>query len=202
MASTVQIWNQALTKLGAERITDLLDNTRNAQVMNAIYEVKRDAELAAHPWTFAIKRASIPASSTAPAFGWLRSFPLPADFLRLVQVGEYYTFYDSDGGELFQVETDPATGGLAVLTDAASPLLIRYVYRVTNSGLYSALFVEAFACRLAAEGAEAITQNLSKREQAWKERGQAIATARRTNAIEQPPQRQPDLSWARALTRD
>lgn len=194
MASVVQICNQALTKLGAQRITDLLDDTRNARVMNAIYETKRDAELSAHPWTFAIKRAQIPALSTAPAFQWTKSYPLPSDCLRLVQVGEDYTFYDSDGGELFQVE------GNSILTDEESPLDVRYVYRVTSTGLFSPLFIEALACRLAAEACEEVTQNASKRELAWQEYKQAIREAKRVNAIEQPPQRQPDLSWARALT--
>lgn len=190
MASSVQICNQALAKLGAQRITDLLDDTRNARVLNAIYDIKRDAELAAHPWTFAITRAQIPASSTAPSFGWLRRFPLPSDCLRLVEVGEAGADYDPAG---FEVE------GGAILTDNGSPLKIRYVQRVTNSGLYPPLFVESFACRLAGEVAEELTQNLSKRDAAWAERRQAIAEARRTNAIERPPQRSQPTSWERAL---
>lgn len=198
MASSTQIANQALTKLGAERITDLSDDTNSARVMNAIYTAKRDAELAASPWTFAIKRASIPASSTAPAFGWARSFPLPTDFLRLVQVGEAYAFYET-AEALFEMESDPDTGRPAILSDEPSPLNIRYVYRVTNPGLHPALFDEALACRLAAEACEQITQNLGKREAAWEERKQALRDARRVNAIEQPPQRNPNGTWASAM---
>lgn len=194
MASTVQICNQALVKIGAERITDLSDDTPSARVLNAIYEIKRDAELAAHPWTFAITRAEIPALSTAPAFGWSYAYPLPSDCLRVVQVGEDWTFYDDgDSGSLFQVE------GASILTDQVSPIAVRYVYRVTNSGRYPAPFVEALACRLAAEIAEERTQNLSKREAAWAEYEKAIRTAKRVNAIEQPPQEQPLLSWARTM---
>lgn len=193
MASQVQIVNQALTKLGAARITSMDDNTNSARVMSAIYDIKRDAELAACPWTFAIKRASIPASTTEPAFGWAYSYPLPSDFLSLVQVGEDYTFYETDTGALFEVE------GGAILTDESSPLDIRYVYRVTNPGLYPALFVEALACRLAAEACEQLTQNLSKREAAWAEHKQAIRQARRTNAIEQPPRQLPETGWVRAM---
>ena len=194
MASTVQICNQALSKVGAARIIDLLDDTKNARILNAIFEVKRDAELAAHPWTFAIKRAKIPALSTAPAFGWLYSYPLPSDFLRLIEVGNETNLYDTDSGARFQVE------GGSILCDEASPLQIRYVYRVTNTGLFSALFVEALACRLAAEIAEELTQNSGKRDMAWAEYKEAIKQARRVNAIEQPPNKQPDLSWVRAMT--
>lgn len=193
MPSDVGICNQALNKLGAARITALTDTDKNARHMASIYEVKRDAELAAHPWTFAITRVSIPASSTAPAFKWLRSFPLPSDCLRLVEVGQDFDLYDSETGARFQVE------GNAILTDEASPLQIRYVARVTNTGYYPAPFVEALACRLAAESAEALTQNATKREAAWNEHKQAIKEARRLNAIEQPPQRTPMNSWERVL---
>ena len=70
MTSQVAICNQALVKVGASRITALTDDTKQARALNAIYDVKRDAELAANPWTFATKRESIPASATAS----MRSF--------------------------------------------------------------------------------------------------------------------------------
>lgn len=201
MTSQVGICNQGLVKLGATRITALTDDTKNARACLAIYDVKRDAELAANPWTFAIKRAEIPASSTAPAFGWGYAYPLPTDFLAMVEVGTDYTFYDTDTGALFSIETD-SNGSLAILTDVSSPLQIRYVSRVTNAGLYPALFVEALACRLAAELCEELTQNLSKREAAWAERKQAVREAKRLNAIEQPPRKNPLGSWERALVQD
>lgn len=198
MASQVEICNQALTKLGASRITSLLDNSKQAQTLNAIYEVKRDAELAAAPWSFAIERAKLPASSTAPAFEWAYAYPLPADYLAMVQVGDSFVFYSSgngeqDGGPLFAIE------GGQVLSNQASPLSIRYVKRVTTAGSYPALFVEALACRLAAEACEALTQNASKRQQAWQERQQALREARRVNAIERPPQVIPPSGWARSM---
>lgn len=199
MASQVEIVNQALTKLGAQRIVSMTDDNRNAETMNAIWNVKRDAELAAQPWTFATKRVELPASSTAPAYGWAFSYPLPADFLSLVEIGEDYVFYSTDGGPVFQIESDPASGTQAILTNESSPLQLRYVYRVTNAGLYPALFVEALACRLAAEACEAITQSLSKQQARWDERKAAIREARRVNAIEQPPRKSPMASWEYAL---
>jgi hypothetical protein len=194
VASSVQICNLALTKLGATRITDLLDETKQARALNAIYDATRDAELAAHPWTFAITRAEIPALTAAPAFGWARAFPKPADCLRLVEVGQFYVLYDTGGTPGFELE------GQSILCDEASPLQIRYVQRVTNTGLFAPLFVQSLACRLAFEVCETLTQNLSKREAAWKERLAFIAEAKRANAIERPPQRPQDLSWVRELT--
>ena len=198
MTSKVSICNQALVKVGARRITALTDDTTQARALNEIFDVKRDAELSANPWTFATKRASIPASATAPAFGWNYHYPLPADYLAMVEVGENFTFYDSDTGALFAIESD-ADGVLSIATDQPSPLDIRYVYRVENTGLYPALFIEALACRLAAEVCEELTQNIAKREAAWAERKQAVREAKRLNAIEQPPRKNPAGSWERAL---
>ena len=201
MTSEVGICNQALIKVGAARITALTDDTKQARLLNSIYETKRDAELSANPWTFATKRAQIPASAVAPAFGWAYAYPLPSDFLTLVEVGENYSFYDSDAGALFSIEID-SNGSPAILTDQTSPLDVRYIYRVTNTGLFPALFVEALACRLAAEACEELTQSSSKREAAWAERKQAIREARRVNAIQQPPRKLPPGSWERALVLD
>lgn len=201
MASEVAICNQALVKVGASRITSLSEDSKQARTLSAIYSIKRDAELAANPWTFAIKRAQIPASSTAPAFGWAYAYPLPSDYLALVEVGEDFTFYDSDSGALFAIETD-SNGSLAILTDQTSPLNVRYVYRVTNTGLFNSLFVEALACRLAAEVCEELTQSASKKEALWLEHRRALREARRLNAIEQPPRKNPPTSWERALISD
>lgn len=197
MASAVSICNNALVKVGATRIIALSDDTKQARTLAAIFDVKRDAELAANPWTFAIKRALLPASSTPPAFGWSFAYPLPADYLALVEVGQDWAFYGGDA-DVFTIETD-ANGSLAILTDQAAPLQVRYISRVTNAGLFPPLFVEAFACRLAAEICEDLTQSTSKREAAWAERKQALREARRVNAIEQPPRANPPNSWERAM---
>ena len=139
MASQTDICNQALTKIGADRILAITDDTKAASTLNAIWAIKRDAELAAQPWTFAIRRASLPASTTTPSFGWSYAYPLPSDYLAMVEVGEDYAFYTGDPQPLFALE------GGEVLTDQGSPLNIRYVSRVTNTGLYPALFAEALA---------------------------------------------------------
>lgn len=194
MASTVDICNLALLKVGAARITSLLDNTPQAKELNAIYAMKRDSELSLHPWTFAIKRAKIPAESTAPITQWARKFPLPADYLRLVQVGEVDAFYDSGYfGALFDVEAG------CVVSNEASPLSIRYVSRITEPGLFHALFVESFACALAMEVCEARSQNLAKRDDIQAQYERAIRAAKRANVIERPPQRMPEGSWVRAM---
>lgn len=189
MASQTGICNLAMRKLGAARITSIDDGTEQSNILLDIYDSCLEAELSAHPWTFASTRVKIPADAVAPAFGWARAFPKPVDFLKMIEVGQDWCFYRSERAPLFAVE------GKSILTDAASPLSIRYVRRMTNPGDLVALFVQSFACRLAAESAEAITQNLSKRQAAWDEWKRAIREAKRTNDIELPPQPKLAQSW-------
>jgi hypothetical protein len=190
MTSQVSIANQALIKVGADRIISIDEDSKQAVVLKAIWDAKRDAELSAHPWTFATRRTTLPASSTPPAYGFAREFPLPPDCLRLIELGQWYVMYQGvDYGPLFSIE------GNAVLCDEPAPLRARYVARIADPSSWPALFCEALACRLAAEIAESLTQSLGKRQQAWDEYKAALRAARQANAIEQPPQPTPANSW-------
>lgn len=194
MASQTAIVNRALIKLGASRITSIDDEDKQARIAKELWDTTRDLELAAHPWTFAKTRAELPALVTTPTFGWTRAFQLPAGFLRLIEVGEYWVMYQTEAetGNLFELE------GQTILTDEASPLRIRYIQRITNTGLFAPLFVEALATRLAVEMCESLTQSQAKKQTLMQEYDAAIKAARKNNAIELPPQVGPLSTWERA----
>lgn len=194
MTSKVAIANRALTKLGAARILSMDDDNTQGRAVSSLYDTVRDAELRAKNWRFAIKRASLPALSTTPAWGFSVQYQLPSDCLRIVQVGEYYL-----GPSMADYRTGPdipfRIEGQQILTDIDAPLKVRYIFRETDPTHFDACFVEAFACRLAAELAEPLTQSNTKRKLAWDEREQALKDALRANAIESPPTPLPDDSW-------
>jgi hypothetical protein len=192
--STTDIANLALTKLGASPILALSDPGKAARTINGIFDAVRDAELRERPWKFAMARAELPALSDPPAFGYQRQFPLPADCLRLVQVGEGFGAFglaDYQGPDNAPYQVD---GGV-ILTDLPAPLKVRYVKRVTDVSRYDAGFTQALACRLAAEAAESLTQSPQKRQLAMSEYQERIRAARRANAIEQAPETLADDSW-------
>lgn len=189
MASEVSIVNRALTKLGADRILLLSDDTQQARVMNSMYADVRDAEIRRHHWKFAIKRTSLPALADAPAWGYQFQYPLPADFLALVQVNDVYARSCKKGQAPWSVE------GGNILTDLQAPLKVRYVARITNPGLFDPLFVEALACKLEWEAAETLTQSSSKKSAAQEEYKFALSEAKRMDAMENPPDMLPDGGW-------
>ena len=195
MASSVDIANSALTKLGESRIMSLDDNVKAAREINAIFTLRRDKLLRAFNWNFAMKRSSLPALSDAPDWGYTVAYQMPSDCLRMVQVNDIWVipglsdYMSGPDAEPFRIE------GQTIVTDYSAPLKVRYIRRVTNSGEFDAAFVEAFAYDLAHEACEAITQSNTKKESMRMGRADEIKDAIRSNAIELPPQQIPDDSW-------
>ena len=143
MAATfVEIANRSLTFLGAEPITSLTDDTKEARACNRLIEQTRDQLLRDHPWNFAIKRIQLSANTTAPVFEYTNAFDFADNTLRIIEV---------DTTEEWAVE------GNQIVTDAAAPLDVVYIERVTDPTLFDAKFTEALALRLAADIAYDIT---------------------------------------------
>jgi len=197
VASQVEIANRALTKVGEARILSLSDDVEAARTVDSLWDVVRDAELRIRVWRFAISRSSLAALVSTPSWGFDYEYQLPSDCLRVLQVGEYYPgvslsdYRNADESE-WKVE------GRKILTNEGAPLKIRYVAQITDTGQWDAAFTEAFACRLAAEVCERLTQSNTKRQIAWDEYKQAINMAVRANAIESAPEPIPDDAWVMA----
>lgn len=184
MASEVDICNLALIKLGAKRIVSLDDlQVPNAAACKAVYTMQRDSELRRHPWSFAIKRAQLPALSTSPLFGPDNAFELPSDYLRLVVPKE---------AQDWQIE------GRTVTTDEGAPLEIRYIARITDTSLHDSLFNEVLACAMAVVLCEPITQSNSKVAAKKEEYKDAIYEAKKANAFERVSEEMPEDPWLTA----
>jgi hypothetical protein len=199
MANRTAVMNRALIKLGRERIADETEESEPARVMASIFDDLARTTLRSQIWSFAKARASLAALSTAPAFGWVRAFQLPSDFLRVVQVNDYWDF--ALFREATQEEVVPfEIEGRTLLTDFAAPLKLRYIRDVSSEvETWDASFVEAFSCRLASEACETLTKGSGTKKQIlMKEYEDALREAKRCNAIELPPVPVADGSWLTA----
>lgn len=196
MASKVSIANRALTKLGEDRILLLSDDTKPARTLNSMFDDVRDAEIRRHRWKFAIKRGSLVALAAAPAWGYALQYPLPADYLGLVQVGARYVRASDKSPAPWSVE------GRSILTNIGAPLLIRYMARIEDPTFFDPLFVEVLACKLAYEACETLTQSGAKLQAAEQAYKFALSEAVRQDAIENPPDELPQGSWLDARATD
>lgn len=139
MASLTNVANMALAMLGQERITRLdTDTSKPASLCNEFLSQVRDECLVLHPWSFAKRRASLPALATAPIFDWDYAYNTPAGCLRVLWLDA------DDPHEPFAVEDG------MVLSNLSAPLGITYITRVTDAGAWSPLFVRLVAGELAA----------------------------------------------------
>jgi len=145
--SEVEICNMSLTQLGAKRITALTEDSKNARECNAVFDRVRDAVLTDYIWPFAQKRVALATVDEEPAYTddlITVVYAKPADYLQL-------NFVNVKGAKV-RVE------GNRILSDTAS-LKIKYTFRQEDTTIFHPKFTEAFAGRLAAEIAFAITSN-------------------------------------------
>jgi hypothetical protein len=199
---SLAIANHALVFLGERPLVSDVDDVPAADVVRDQWSFVRQSELASHPWTFATVRDELAAAVDPPAFGWSTAFPLPADFLRLVELPDLgVAWHYQRGREPYSAAAEPAyeLEGGAILCNVPGPLRLRYVRDLEDWALWHPLFARAMAYSLAVILAEAVTQSTAKRQEAEAKRVEVLAIAKRSNAIQRPPRRLSPLSpWLAA----
>lgn len=180
MASQTEIVNMALHKLGANRVTAITDDSKEARTATDVWGPCRDSVLQDHLWNFATRRATLAQLSSDPDWGYDYQFQLPTDCLRVIEM--------SDPDYEFRVETVKvgAQEYKVLLTDE-STAEISYIARIENTGFYSSKFVDALAARLAAEMAFTLTGSTRKEKMALDAYQLILSDARSVDAMEGTP---------------
>lgn len=199
LLSETQICNLALSKLGpgGGYLTDLnSDDSEQAEALRRVYVAVRDEVLEAHPWRFAQARAALSAEADAPEWGYSYQYSLPSDCLKLLAI-EGLPLATSNSPTAYSptVSAAYAIEGMTLLTDYVAPLNIRYLKRVTATGLFSPTFVAALAARLADEVCETITKSTTRRQALQAEYQLKLKMARRSDQMGRAPIPAPDGAW-------
>lgn len=164
MSIRIDVVNFALGILGSSEITAIEDDSDKARVMKTFYAIARDATLEVSEWTFATRRFLPSRSAIVPEWGWAYAYPIPSDIVRVTEVDRNYI-----GQTVIQdtsLERNPiphvveyVSGiGRAILCNE-DPIFCKGIRRIEDEGIYSPLFVEAFAAKLAYLAALPITQS-------------------------------------------
>lgn len=180
MVDRVTISNQALSLLGEDdQLTDPDDDTHAARSIRSVWDVVRQDALRAGEWNFAILRAELGAEvglTAGELHPYSYGFPLPTDFLRLVEV-----MYPPDLRDSYSIERG------RILGHSLGPIYIRYVADTPETGRWDASFVKAFAHLLAYQIAERITGDRARKSDCWSGYRAAISSALGIDAVENPP---------------
>lgn len=149
MTSEVSICNKAILQVGGSKITALSDEGAEAELCNEFYADLRDAVLEAHDWSFATKRISIAAAVSAPNHLFSTQFLIPSTMLHVREVNR--VSWD-DEQRRWEIED-----GYIVMNE--STCKVKYTFQVTDTAMFSPLFVQALSAYLASELAIPLTQN-------------------------------------------
>ncbi|MGO2200505.1 hypothetical protein [Pseudomonas helleri] len=187
MATGVSICSNALLMLGAQTINDFADqlNLDRAKLCANLYPTVRDDMLRSHSWNCAIKRAVLAPDAVAPAFGYTHSFELPADFMRVLEVG-------TNGSQIdYLVEGRTIQANTTVLE-------LRYVFRNEVENTWDAHLVKLVTLAMAAALAYPVTQSSALQQSFEQKLEMTLKRARAVDGQEDPPQTLGDERLLRA----
>lgn len=183
--SIVSIMNIALIELGEDLIVAPTQNTKRAIIMNARYDDVRRATLRSHPWDCARQYVQLAASPTPPPFKYNQSYPLPNDFLRMVDLPDNdMAQWDVVGNNLY--------------TDESAPLNVIYIFDLQDPTRFDPLLVHAIANHLALECAWPITHSQETYDRVAKKFDGKLEAARLVTSQENSPKEWDEDIWLRS----
>lgn len=200
MASQTDVANLALSILGKPSIASLGDPSNSARVVNIEYDLLRRALLRGRStWRFSIKRAKLPALTSAPVSGpYTTQFALPTDCLRVLFAGDTWPGLDLSDYRLGPTDAGYLVEGRNILCDYGGPLSLKYVADITDTTQFDPWFVMYLGAHLAWTCCERLTGSDAKQEAAKKRMEFAMLQGTAANALENPSEMPADDSWIAA----
>lgn len=186
MASKVDICNLALSKIGAQTISDIGAANKNSQLCSQFLDPTIDEVLRLHPWNCATARATLAAASDPPAYGFDYQYPLPVSpyCLRVLSVNE-------SPNTIYKVE------GRFLLTNESYVNLL-YIKRIVDPSEFDSLMISLIATRLAFRLALPITQSPPVEDRMNRNFELDLREARYIDAQEGSPDQVDTSTWVNA----
>ena len=152
-ASPVAVCNLALSWLAGNRILSLDDDSDEARHCKANYDPSRRAVLEGREWTFAVKRAQLPALAEPPLFGWTHKFLLPSDCLYSIGVYDPGHSNRPEPPQIqHRVEQREVLAWIKVIH-------MKYIINIEDTTKFSPLFDQTLAAHIAMNIAIPLTEN-------------------------------------------
>jgi hypothetical protein len=172
--SNVEICNNALDMVGANNISSLYENSKEAKVALRQYDISRKAILRMFPWAFAMKRSTITELGETPEFDYDYRLILPSDFLRL-------NYADLDPYRFEGWQNYPT------IVCNATEANVKYTANITDTDQFDPLFDEALAAYLAWKMSYKLSQSDVNRDELYKAFYNLCRQAKHTGSVENVP---------------
>ena len=155
MSSEIGICNHSLALLGVRSITSFDDGTTESSLCATLYPTTRDEVLEVRAWTFATDRATLLPDATDPDWGYDHRFLIPTTTRRVLAVWENPP---QPGQENVTIPLNWNREGRYILA-SLEKIYVRFTHAITDTTLFSDLFADVLAYRLAADMCIALTQS-------------------------------------------
>lgn len=192
----VEIANLATGFFGEDdQIRSPDDDSKPARTVRAAWAKVRFFVFSKANWSCAKRRSTLAARTADPSYPVLapytNAFPLPARFVRLVQLLDPACVRDD-----YVILRGPK--GREIHCDATGPLSIEWIEDLAEWASWSAEFTEAFAMRLAWQIADRLSGSTTRKEQALAAYKLAVTQGAGSDARQSPPQRLVEGDWVRS----
>ena len=159
MLTEIDICNKALYRLGANKIESATgkvidldpDDSTEALLCKALYEIMRDIVTEDGVWSFALERITLdkldPPPSTDAAYAGRPFFDIPLDALiiyRCILPGSTSIYTEAETQVNWRKE------GKYILADAGK-VAVQYIKQITDTTLFTNKYIDALSIRLAME---------------------------------------------------
>lgn len=192
MASKLDIWNRALRKIRERRVSGVDEDTEPARMLRDCYEDSKKAVLEMHSWKFARKQANLALNTADPLDGYVNSFELPSDLLKIVY---FNNTYPNDRQKI------PFTTLGSTLHTDESVVKITYISSDTPEGDFSAGFVECLSTYIAMTHAFERTQSQPLMDRLNQMFERQLSRAKRDDAAMDNTPRSSDMSYPNIAAR-
>jgi hypothetical protein len=180
--SVLEICNMALGHIFRPPIQSLDDNnSREAKECKRQYPTLRDLTLAAFPWGFATKQATLALLTDEPYGDWEYAYAYPSDCITIRKI---YNIAGDDEPIEYELAAAPSLTYRMILTSYPEAELV-YTARVTDPNMFDPIFAVALSWRLAADLSVALKGSPDVQQAAYRMFEQVLSSAQQRSAREQ-----------------
>lgn len=180
MSSKIEIWNMALGFIGTRTVASETERCLEAVQCGLFWDNARRMVLQQYPFNFAQKKRLLAEKKIEETFNsqWKYAYGMPSDCINPQAISDTNNFYERKYFEIVLTET-----GEKVLLCDVNPCTLHYTADITDTSLYSELFITALAYKLASLVVIPLLKNNSSKRQELEQLYQmTIADAVQLNA--------------------
>lgn len=189
MPGKTDIANVALGLIGGNRITSFGQGTKNANLVNDLYDPLR-LHLLAYPWNFATQRIKLAQLTEVPTFEFDHAYAIPSDWVYTISV------HSSDAGGSTVFYREEQLNDQNVLLSNEEQIFLRYVKDEEDPNLWSPNFRRAVSSALARDLSIPIANSNTLQARMEVRARRDLNKAQGTDSLTSFPELRPRGSWA------